>query len=68
MQVLISKRENQILDLISKDYSDKDIAIELYISHNTVKTHKRNLYSKFDVKRGAGLVRKAFEVGLLEFS
>lgn len=66
MMVHLSKRESQVLQLISLDYSDKDIALELFISYNTVKTHKKNLYSKFEVTRGAGLVRKAFEMGLMQ--
>lgn len=63
---LISEREKEVLRLVAYEYSSKEIAQELYISTNTVNTHKKNLRSKLDVKNLAGLVRKGFELGILE--
>lgn len=62
---IISLREQQILQLISKEYRTKDIAQELYISVSTVESHRKNLLSKLDVRNSAGLVRKGFELGYL---
>lgn len=62
---IISLREQQILQLISKEYRTKDIADELYISISTVESHRKNLLSKLDVRNSAGLVRKGFELGYL---
>ncbi|MCB0689891.1 MAG: helix-turn-helix transcriptional regulator [Saprospiraceae bacterium] len=63
---LISEREKEVLRLVAYEYSSKEIAQELYISTNTVNTHKKNLRSKLDVKNLAGMVRKGFELGILE--
>jgi DNA-binding CsgD family transcriptional regulator len=62
----ISRREKEILRLVSYEHTAEEIAERLYISVNTVKTHKRNLSDKLDVKNMAGLVRKGFELGILE--
>ena len=62
----ISNRELEVLQLISLSFSTVEIARELYISSETAKTHRKNLLLKLDTKNSAGLVRKAFELGLLQ--
>jgi len=64
----ISKREKQILRLVSYEYSTKEIAQQLYISAHTVMSHRKNLLEKMSVKNTAGLVRKGFELGLLQIT
>ena len=61
----ISKREFEILELISQELSSEEIAGKLYISTNTVKSHRRSLLIKLHAKNTAGLVRRAFECGAL---
>mgnify|MGYP001822643589 CR=1 FL=1 len=61
----ISQRELEVLNLIAFEYTAKEIADRLYISINTVKTHKRHLQEKLDVRNVAGLVRRGFELGFL---
>jgi DNA-binding CsgD family transcriptional regulator len=61
----ISAREQEVLHLIAFEHTCEEIARRLYISPNTVKTHKRNLQDKLDVKNIAGMVRRGFELGLL---
>lgn len=61
----ISQREQEILQLIADEYRTEDIADKLYITHNTVQTHRRNLLVKLDVRNSAGLVRRGFELGYL---
>jgi len=46
----ISKREEQIIKLISKGVSNNDIATQLFISCETVKTHKRNIKLKLGME------------------
>lgn len=58
-QLELSKRELQILNLMAKGYSNKEIAAELFISLSTVKTHIQNLFAKLDVKRRIQAVEKA---------
>lgn len=61
----ITKREKQILALILQEKSSIEIAEDLFISHGTVQTHRKNLIRKLDVKNTAGLVRKTFELNIL---
>ena len=44
-----SKREQDIINYLTKDFSYKEIAYELNISYNTVNTHIKNIYKKSDV-------------------
>jgi len=61
----ISQREEQVLHLVAHEYSTKEIARSLYISVNTVLSHRKNLLCKMDAKNTAGLVRRGFELGIL---
>ena len=61
----ITKREKEILQLISHEYTTSEIAKKLYLSPHTIITHRRNLFVKLDVKNVAGLVRRGFEEGIL---
>lgn len=65
MQV-ITNRECEVLELISQEYTSKEVAQKLYISKNTAETHRKNLLSKMGVKNSAGLIRRAFELGILQ--
>lgn len=62
----MTKREKEVLVLIADEYNTKEIASSLFISINTVETHRKNLISKFNVKNSIGLVRKAMQLKLLE--
>ncbi|MGB9679179.1 MAG: response regulator [Thermoanaerobacteraceae bacterium] len=46
----LTNREIEILSLISKGYSNKEIATKLYLSEKTVKNHVYNIFKKLDVK------------------
>ncbi len=61
----ISNREEQVLDLIAFEKTSKEIADELFISSHTVISHRKNLMDKLSVRNTAGLVRRAFELGIL---
>ncbi|MBI5915219.1 MAG: DNA-binding response regulator [Bacteroidetes bacterium] len=61
----ISKRELEVLALISQGLSNQEIADRLFVSLNTVKTHSSNLFSKLDAKRRTQAIQKAKEIGLL---
>lgn len=60
-----TKREREILHLIAHEHTTKEIAKQLYISYETVQTHRKNLLMKLEVKNTAGLVRRAFERRIL---
>ena len=62
----LTSREVEVLNLLSQEYSTKEIAKELNLSNSTIETHRRNLLIKMQVKNVAGLIRRAFEVGILK--
>lgn len=62
----LSRREKEILKLIIKEYTTKEIAESLFISFGTVETHRRNTINKLGVRNTAGLVRVAMEYQLLD--
>ncbi|CAA0217035.1 Two-component system response regulatory protein, LuxR family [Tenacibaculum maritimum] len=47
---LLTKRQNQILDLIGKRFSNKKIAEKLFISEHTVTSHRKNMIEKLNLK------------------
>lgn len=61
----ISQRESQILQLIVNEFTNKEIASKLFISSQTVATHRKNMREKLSVRNTAGLVRKSLELGLI---
>ncbi|MES0489400.1 MAG: response regulator transcription factor [Leptospirales bacterium] len=62
----ISKRENEVLGLISLGYTYKDIADELNISPNTVRRHTDNIYRKLEVNSKSEALIKAKRGGFLK--
>lgn len=61
----LTEREKEVLKLIAEECSTKEIAEKLFISPNTVETHRKNLFSKLKVKNLAGLVKYALQTGLI---
>jgi len=64
----ISHREQEVLMLVANECTTNEIAKKLYISTHTAITHRKHLLEKLGVKNTAGLVRRAFEVGILSVS
>ncbi|TNE49570.1 MAG: response regulator transcription factor [Bacteroidetes bacterium] len=62
----LTRREQEVLQLIVDEYTTDEIAEKLFVSSTTVISHRKSLLRKLNVKNVAGLVRKAFEFGLLE--
>ncbi len=62
---LLTRRELEVLELIARGYTNKEIADKLFVSASTVDTHRKNLLSKFGVLNTAALVHTAGKVGLL---
>lgn len=62
----ITNREKEVLRLIAYEYSSKEIARALYVSAETINTHRKNMMIKLGVRNAAGLVRRAFEIGCLK--
>jgi len=66
IRILITNREKEILFLIAHENSDKDIAKKLFLSHHTIHSHRKSLMSKLHVSKSTGLVRRGFEIGILQ--
>lgn len=65
-EMFLTKREIEVLKLISEEMKNHEIAEKLFISTRTVDTHRRNLLQKLNVKNTAGLVRYALKSGIIE--
>ena len=61
----LSERELDVLRLLGSDLSGPDIARELMVSLNTMRTHTKNIYTKLDVNDRRAAVRRAQELDLL---
>jgi two-component system nitrate/nitrite response regulator NarL len=62
---LLTDREREIVKLIAKEYSNKDIAEELFISERTVETHRKNIFRKTGTTSLVGLLKFAYANNLI---
>lgn len=61
--ILLTAREQQVLDLVASGCSNKEIARQLHISLNTLKVHIRNLYGKIGVETRSEALHKLIQSG-----
>jgi DNA-binding NarL/FixJ family response regulator len=61
----ITQRELEILQLIALGLTSQDIATKLFISKNTVETHRKNMLAKLNVNNTAALLKIAYRKGLV---
>jgi LuxR family maltose regulon positive regulatory protein len=61
----LSERELQVLRLLASELSGPEIARELFISHNTLRTHTKHVFTKLGVTSRRAAVARARERGLL---
>jgi DNA-binding CsgD family transcriptional regulator len=61
----ISPRELAVLHALAAGRSNKEIAAELHVSPNTVKTHVAQLFDKLDARRRTEAISKARELGIV---
>lgn len=64
-QKLLTDREREILKLIAKEYTNKTIAEELFISERTVETHRKNIFRKTGTNNLVGLIKYAYANNLI---
>jgi LuxR family maltose regulon positive regulatory protein len=61
----LSHRELDVLRLLDSELTGPDIARQLYVSLNTLRTHTKRIFTKLDVSSRAAAVRRARQLGLL---
>lgn len=64
-EVGLSKREKEVLDCLAKGMTSAQVASQLFISENTVKTHVRHILEKLEASNRAEAVSKAIQIGLI---
>lgn len=65
MPTPLSNREKQIIRLIAGEYTNEEIANKLSLSKRTVDNHRQNMLNKLQLRNTAGLVRYAYQHGLI---
>jgi DNA-binding NarL/FixJ family response regulator len=63
---LLTERELEVITLISLELSGKEISEKLFISTNTVETHRKNIMKKIGAKNTIGLVKYAIKNNLIK--
>lgn len=61
----ISKREFEVLKLVGKGLSNQEIADQLFVSNNTIKTHTSRIFEKLEVKNRTQAILKAKKIGIM---
>ena len=61
----LTRRELEILKLITEEHTTQEIAEKLFLSPKTVETHRQNLMLKLEAKNSIGLVKIAMHKGLV---
>ena len=65
VEVNLTNREIEIIQLIEKEYSNKKIADTLFLSERTVETHRKNIFRKTSTNSVIGLIKYAYEHKLI---
>lgn len=64
-QPVLTRREKEVLHLIADGLTNPQIAEKLFISLNTVDTHRKNLLAKFETNNTASLIKLAGKAGMI---
>lgn len=64
-RIVLTRREKEVLELISAGMTNNEIAVKLFISVTTVDTHRKNLLAKFEARNIAALIRIAVSKGMI---
>ncbi|WP_061133458.1 LuxR C-terminal-related transcriptional regulator [Caballeronia fortuita] len=64
--VILTPKEREILELLARNLSNKEIALAAMVGEGTVKWHLKNLFGKLDASSRKHAVRRAIALGLLE--
>ena len=62
----LTAREVELIRLISEELTMKEIAAQLFLSEHTVRTHRKNIMAKMDMKNTASIIKKTFILDSIE--
>jgi len=65
LEVALSKREMDVLHCLAQGMTSAQIASDLFISENTVKTHVRHILEKLEASNRAEAVSRAIQLGII---
>lgn len=68
MQINITNREKEVLQLLAQGSTSRELASKLFISIETVRSHRKSLIRKLGVRTTGGLIFRGFELGLLNIA
>jgi DNA-binding NarL/FixJ family response regulator len=63
--IIITRREQEVLELVGEGLTNAEIATKLFVSITTVISHRKNILEKFKVNNTASLIKKAYESGFI---
>jgi DNA-binding NarL/FixJ family response regulator len=63
-EVKLSSREKEIIKLVLQGKGNRAMADQLFISELTIKTHRKNIYNKLEVKNVAELIQAISRMGI----
>jgi DNA-binding NarL/FixJ family response regulator len=63
--IVLTRREQEVLELIAEGMTNNEIAAQLFVGSTTVDTHRKNLLAKFDVKNTAALIKLAVQLQMI---
>ena len=63
---ILSRRETEVLQMISMEMTNDEIAQKLFVSKRTIDTHRQNMLNKLHVKNTVGLIKAAFRLHLIK--
>ncbi|MFM0669687.1 LuxR C-terminal-related transcriptional regulator [Paraburkholderia sediminicola] len=66
LSIVLTPKEREILELLARNLSNKEIAVAATVGEGTVKWHLKNLFGKLDASSRKHAVRRALVLGLLE--
>ncbi len=65
-KIQLTVREKEIVQLMEKEFSNKQIAESLFISERTVETHRKNIFRKTNTNSVLGLIKYAYQHKIIQ--
>ncbi|RXR20585.1 response regulator transcription factor [Flavobacterium amnicola] len=63
---ILSEREIEIVNMIGNEFTSQQISEQLFLSVNTIESHRKRIFQKLNVKNVAGMIMEAGKLGYLK--